>query len=240
MKALQTVNLNKSFGELQAVKDLNLEVNPGEIFGFLGPNGAGKSTTLKMVTGLLKPCSGDVFVFGRCPVENNVEVKFNIGVVAEELQMYDRLTGAEFVEFSARMYGIDQSVYEQRMNRYFSLLDLEARKDSFIMDYSTGMKKKLSLIVALVHGPKLLLLDEPFTGMDALSVIRVKELLNELKSEGVAIIFSSHILEIVEKVCDRIGIIQDGALKAVGRYDQLLEDHGFSTLDMFFTKDKTE
>lgn len=240
MKALQTVNLNKSFADLHAVKDLNLEVNTGEIFGFLGPNGAGKSTTLKMITGLLKPCSGDIYVFGKCPITDNVEVKFNLGVVAEELQMYDRLTGAEFVRFSARMYGVEKSLYEDRMNRYFTMLDLQARKDNFIMDYSTGMKKKLSLIVALIHGPKLLLLDEPFTGMDALSVIRVKELLQELKKEGVAIIFSSHILEIVEKVCDRIGIIQDGTLKAVGKYDQLLKDHGFSTLDMFFTKQSAE
>ncbi|MCJ8344984.1 ABC transporter ATP-binding protein [bacterium] len=236
MLALETMELNKKFGDVHAVNHLNLQVRSGEIYGFLGPNGAGKSTTLKMVTGLLKPCSGQVSVFGHCPQDDSVEVKHLMGVVAEELQMYDRLTGMEFVEFSARMFGVEKYIYQERIDRYFSMLDLESRKDSFIMDYSTGMKKKLSLIVALIHGPRLLLLDEPFTGMDALSVIRVKELLNDLKNEGVAILFSSHILEIVEKVCDRIGIIQDGKLQAEGTSKELLESHNVSSLDEFFTK----
>ncbi|PCJ20556.1 MAG: hypothetical protein COB02_03285 [Candidatus Cloacimonadota bacterium] len=238
MLALETIKLNRTFGDLHAVKDLNLQVKKGEIFGFLGPNGAGKSTSLKMITGLLKPCSGQIKVFGQCPLKDSVEVKHLMGVVAEELQMYDRLTGIEFVEFSARMFGVEKYIYESRIQKYFSMLDLETRKDSFIMDYSTGMKKKLSLIVALIHGPRLLLLDEPFTGMDALSVIRVKELLNELKNEGVAILFSSHILEIVEKICDRIGIIQDGELQAVGTSKDLLKEYEVSSLDEFFTKEK--
>lgn len=231
---LRVENLKKSFGDFEAVKDLSFEVNPCEIFGFLGPNGAGKSTTIKMITGFLKPDAGKVEILGMDPVKNELEVKSVIGVVPEELQMYDRLTGREFLEFAARMYGVDESRSQEIIPNLLGLLDLAPKADNMILDYSHGMQKKLALAGALVHSPKLVFLDEPFTGMDAISVIKVRKLLEKLQSEGVCIFFSSHILELVEKVCDRIAIIDQGRIHAIGTKRELLEGLGASTLEEVF------
>jgi len=231
---LRVESLKKSFGDFEAVKDLSFDVNPCEIFGFLGPNGAGKSTTIKMITGFLKPDAGKVEILGMDPVKNELEVKSVIGVVPEELQMYDRLTGREFLEFAARMYGVEESRSQEIIPHLLGLLDLAPKADNMILDYSYGMQKKLALAGALVHSPKLVFLDEPFTGMDAISVIKVRKLLEKLQSEGVSIFFSSHILELVEKVCDRIAIIDQGRIHAIGTKKELLEGLGAETLEEVF------
>jgi len=228
-------SLSRSFGGLKAVDGVSFELEQGEIFGFLGPNGAGKSTTLKMITGFLKPTSGDIRVYGKDPFSEGIEVKPLIGVVPEELQIYDRLSGREFLEFTARMFQVQD--FDKRIDALLDLLDLSDQQDQFILEYSHGMKKKLALISALIHRPKILFLDEPFTGMDALSVIKVRRFLESLKTEGVTIFFSSHILEIVEKICDRIGIIMKARLLGVGRREELIENFGATSLEDVFLKD---
>ena len=226
--------ITKKYGNFSAVDKISFSMNSGEILGFLGPNGAGKSTCLKMICGFLKPTEGNILVYGKDPFESGVEVRKEIGVVPEELQIYDRLTGRELVEFSAKIHQIKEDVYLPWMKELFKMMDLELKIDQFVMDYSHGMKKKLALIISLIHKPKVLFLDEPFTGMDALSVIRVRKLLESLKEDGMSIFFSSHILEVVEKVCDRIAIIFEGKLKAIGTKEELLEKFGISSIEDIF------
>jgi ABC-2 type transport system ATP-binding protein len=234
-KPLVVSSLSRSFGGLRAVDELCFELQEGEIFGFLGPNGAGKSTTLKMLTGFLKPTSGKIRVYGYDPFHDGMKVKPLIGVVPEELQFYDRLSGREFLEFTARMFQVED--YSYHVENLLELLDLKDQQDQFILEYSHGMKKKLALASALIHRPKILFLDEPFTGMDALSVIKVRKFLESLKEEGVTIFFSSHILEIVEKISDRIGIIMKAKLLGVGSSEELTKKFGAASLEDVFLKD---
>jgi ABC-2 type transport system ATP-binding protein len=231
---LEVFELSKSYGKLKAVDRLSFSLRPGEILGFLGPNGAGKTTTIKMLTGFCRPDAGKVIILGRELERNEVEIKRQIGVVSEDLQMYDRLSGRELLEFVARVHGIDDDVSDRRIARLLGFLELQEKEDIFIMDYSHGMKKKLSLACALIHKPQILFLDEPFNGMDPLSVIRVRQFLEELRSEGVSIFFSSHILEIVEKVCDRIAIMKKGVLQAIGTQSELLTLFNRSSLEEIF------
>lgn len=231
---LQVSNLGKVFGDLWAVRGVSFSLVPGEIYGFLGPNGAGKSTTMKMITGLLKPSEGSVRLFGLDPTINDIEVKRLIGMVPEHLQMYDRLTGQEFLEFAARMHGVSSKIYLPRIEELLDFLHLTSKADIQIKDYSNGMKKKTALAAALIHDPKILFLDEPFTGMDAMSVIRARQLISSLRQKNVTIFFSSHILELVEKLCDRLAIIVNGGLKNSGTVLQLVESFGVNTLEELF------
>lgn len=231
---LEVTNLGKQFDDFWAVRGVSFKLNQGEIYGFLGPNGAGKSTTMKMITGLLRPSEGNIKVFGLDPIKDDVEVKRLIGMVPEYLQMYDRLTGQEFLEFAARMHGVSVDVYPDRIERLLRLLDLTSKAHVMIKDYSNGMRKKTALAAALVHDPKILFLDEPFTGMDAISVIKAKSLIDELRSKGVTIFFSSHILELVEKLCERLAIVVGGSLIKEGTVGYMLDSYGASTLEELF------
>lgn len=231
---LQVNNLGKRFNDFWAVRGVSFKLNQGEIYGFLGPNGAGKSTTMKMITGLLKPSEGDIRLFGYDPIKDDIKVKRLIGMVPEHLQMYDRLTGQEFLEFAARMHGVAAEVYSDRIERLLHTLDLTSKAHVMIKDYSNGMRKKTALAAALMHDPKILFLDEPFTGMDAMSVISAKNLIDELRGQGVTIFFSSHILELVEKLCERIAIVVGGSLIKEGTVGQMLEGYGASTLEELF------
>lgn len=231
---LEVTNLGKQFDDFWAVRGVSFKLNQGEIYGFLGPNGAGKSTTMKMITGLLRPSEGNIKVFGLDPIKDDVEVKRLIGMVPEYLQMYDRLTGQEFLEFAARMHGVAVDVYPDRIERLLRLLDLTSKAHVMIKDYSNGMRKKTALAAALVHDPKILFLDEPFTGMDAISVIKAKSLIDELRSKGVTIFFSSHILELVEKLCERLAIVVGGSLIKEGTVGYMLDSYGASTLEELF------
>ncbi|HEV7860922.1 MAG TPA: ABC transporter ATP-binding protein [Pyrinomonadaceae bacterium] len=219
--AVETINLVRRFGDFTAVDHVNLRVERGRFFGFLGPNGAGKSTTIKMLTGLLAPTSGGIRVLGRDLVTESLEVKRRIGVVPEDLNLFERLTGAEMLVFTGRMYGLPKDEIAARAQELLALMELDGEPKKLIVDYSHGMKKKLSLAAALIHRPEILFLDEPFEGVDAIASRTLKDLLAKLTTRGLTVFLTSHVLEIVERLCTDIAIISQGKLVASGSLDQL-------------------
>jgi ABC-2 type transport system ATP-binding protein len=219
--AIQTEKLTRRFGDLIAVDAMDLTVSSGQFFGFLGPNGAGKSTTIKMLTGLLRVTEGRIRILGLDLEENPVEVKRQIGVVPEGLALFDRLTGAEFLEFAARMYGLDRLTASQRTAELLDFMQLAERNKTLIADYSHGMKKKLALASAVIHGPQVLFLDEPFEGVDAVAAGTLKQMLQRMIARGVTIFLTSHVLEIVERLCTHVAIIHRGRLVAQGSIEEL-------------------
>ena len=220
-KAVQTFDLVRQFGSFVAVDHINLEVNRGSFFGFLGPNGAGKSTTIKMLTGLLAPTSGRLRVLDLDIAEQPIEVKRRIGVVPEDLNLFERLTGAEMLAFTGRMYGLDTETIRQRSRELLDLMELQEDPKKLIVEYSHGMKKKLSLACALIHRPDILFLDEPFEGVDAIASRTLKDLLSRLTTRGLTVFLTSHVLEIVERLCSDIAIISQGKLLASGSLNEL-------------------
>lgn len=219
--AVETSALVRRFGDFVAVDNLNLFVPRGSFFGFLGPNGAGKSTTIKMLTGLLAPTSGRINVLGRDLSAEPLEVKRRIGVVPEDLNLFERLTGAEMLSFTGRMYGLQKAEIAQRALELLDLMELRNEPRKLIVEYSHGMKKKLCLACALIHRPEMLFLDEPFEGIDAIASRTLKDLLSRLTARGLTVFLTSHVLEIVERLCTDIGIISQGKLLAVGSLDDL-------------------
>src|SRR5215213_34201 len=219
--AVETSELVKQFGDFVAVDHLNLHVNRGSFFGFLGPNGAGKSTTIKMLTGLLAPTSGTLHVLGLDITAQPMEVKRRIGVVPEDLNLFERLTGAEMLSFTGRMYGLGKQEIVQRSKELLDLMELQDEPRKLIVEYSHGMKKKLSLACALIHRPEILFLDEPFEGVDAIASRTLKDLLSRLTARGLTVFLTSHVLEIVEKLCTDIAIISQGRLVAAGSLEEL-------------------
>ncbi len=222
------------FQDFVAVDNLNLTVRRGSFFGFLGPNGAGKSTTIKMLTGLLAPTSGKMRVLGRDLAEEPLEVKRRIGVVPEDLNLFERLTGAEMLAFTGRMYGLRKAEIAERSPELLDLMELRDEPKKLIVEYSHGMKKKLSLACALIHRPEILFLDEPFEGVDAIASRTLKDLLSRLTARGLTVFLTSHVLEIVERLCSDIAIISQGKLLAAGSLDELrkgiqLKDDGQQT-----------
>ena len=220
-QAINTSGLTRTFGEFTAVDRLDLTVEAGGFFGFLGPNGAGKSTTIKMLTGLLRISNGRAEVLGYDIEQQPVAVKQRIGVLPEELALFDRLTAREYLDFVGRMYGMRRRVIRSRSEELLELMDLGGERKKQVVDFSHGMKKKLALCAALIHQPRLLFLDEPFEGIDAVASRLIKDLLAQLVSAGVTIFLTSHILEIVEKLCDHIAIIHQGRLVAQGDLETL-------------------
>ena len=221
--AVETSALVRRFGDVAAVDNLNLSVRRGSFFGFLGPNGAGKSTTIKMLTGLLAPTSGRINVLGRDLSSEPLEVKRRIGVVPEDLNLFERLTGAEMLAFTGRMYGLQKAEIAERSPELLDLMELRNEPRKLIVEYSHGMKKKLCLACALIHRPEMLFLDEPFEGIDAIASRTLKDLLSRLTARGLTVFLTSHVLEIVERLCTDIGIISQGKLLAVGSLDELRE-----------------
>src|SRR3954452_25313362 len=219
--AVETSQLVKQFGDFVAVDQINLRVNRGSFFGFLGPNGAGKSTTIKMLTGLLAPTSGTLRVLDLDISEQPMEVKRRIGVVPEDLNLFERLTGAEMLSFTGRMYGLHTEEIRQRSKELLELMELQNEPRKLIIEYSHGMKKKLSLACALIHRPEILFLDEPFEGVDAIASRTLKNLLSRLTARGLTVFLTSHVLEIVERLCTDIAIISQGRLVAAGSMDEL-------------------
>jgi ABC-2 type transport system ATP-binding protein len=219
--AVETRALVRQFGVFTAVDHLDLRVERGSFFGFLGPNGAGKSTTIKMLTGLLAPTSGTIHVLNRDMNQEPLEVKRRIGVVPEDLNLFERLTGAEMLNFTGRMYGLQEKEIAERVPELLELMDLEDEPRKLIVEYSHGMKKKLSLACALIHRPEILFLDEPFEGVDAIASRTLKDLLSRLTARGLTVFLTSHVLEIVERLCTDIAIIAQGKLKASGSLDEL-------------------
>lgn len=219
--AVETQDLRRTFGDVIAVDGISLAVPEGSFYGFLGPNGAGKSTTIKCLVGLLQPTSGSIRILGLDPTADPVAVKRRIGVVPEDLALFERLTGPESLWFAGRVHGIEPATIRQRSDELLALMDLAQTDGRLVDDYSHGMRKKLALAVALLPAPKLLFLDEPFEGIDAVSSRLLKELLRSFVGRGGTVFLTSHILEIVERLSDHIGVIDHGRLIAQGPLDQL-------------------
>jgi ABC-2 type transport system ATP-binding protein len=219
--SIATEGLTRRFGELIAVDGVNLRVEPGQFFGFLGPNGAGKSTTIKMLTGLLAPSSGRIEILGLDLNSYPVEVKRQIGVVPEGMALFGRLTGAEFLSFAGRMYGLDRQTAANRAAELLDFMQLADQPKKLVTDYSHGMQKKLALAAAVIHGPKILFLDEPFEGVDAIAAGTLKTMLQRMITRGATIFLTSHVLEIVERLCSHVGIIHHGRLVAQGSLEEL-------------------
>jgi len=219
--SIVTRGLCRKFGEFTAVDDMNLAVAPGQFFGFLGPNGAGKSTTIKMLTGLLAPTSGEVQILGMDLVKNGPEVKRHIGVVPEGMGLFVRLTGLEYLNFVGRMYGLDRFTTARRAAELMEFMQLADEPKKLIADYSHGMQKKLAMAAAVIHTPKILFLDEPFEGVDAIASGTLKAMLQRMISNGATIFLTSHVLEIVERLCSHVAIINHGKLVAQGSMEEL-------------------
>jgi ABC-2 type transport system ATP-binding protein len=219
--AISTEALTRRFGTLVAVDAVNLRVAPGQFFGFLGTNGAGKSTTLKMLTGLLAPTAGRIQILGRSLEDHGVEIKRQIGVVPEGMALSKRLTGGEYLNFVGRMYGLDRSTAALRTIELLEFMQLSDEGKKLIADYSLGMQKKLALAAAVIHRPRILFLDEPFEAVDAIAAGTLKALLQRMIARGVTVFLTSHVLEIVERLCSYVAILDRGRLVAEGSLEQL-------------------
>jgi len=219
--AVETHGLTRDFGSFRAVDGIDLAVPAGSFYGFLGPNGAGKSTTIRCLTGLLKPGSGSMRILGVDPIADPVEVKRRIGVMPEDLALFDRLTAEETLMFVAQIHGIDTATGRARAADLLTLMDLQTASTTLVTDFSHGMRKKLSLAAALLPAPKLLFLDEPFEGIDAVASRQIKDLLQSFVARGGTIFLTSHILEIVERLSTHIGVIARGRLVAQGEIGAL-------------------
>ncbi len=219
--AIETQALSRVFADFRAVDSLNLTVERGQFFGFLGPNGAGKSTTIKMLTGLLAPSSGLIRILGEDLLANTVEVKRQIGVVPEGMALFGKLTAPEYLNFVGRMYGLDKRTTAVRSAELLEYMGLADQRKKLIADYSHGMGKKLALAAAVIHAPKLLFLDEPFEGVDAIAAGTLKSMLQGMIARGATIFLTSHVLEIVERLCTHVAIINRGHLVAHGSLEEL-------------------
>ena len=215
--------VSKTYGRKQvlAVDSLSLEIKEGEIFGFIGPNGAGKTTTIKMLTGILPLDEGSISIDGVDIVKNPVEAKKRLGYVPDNPDIYERLTGIEYLEFIGDVYGVPSTERRERINKYMTMFEMDRAFNDQIKSYSHGMRQKLLITGALLHKPKLWVLDEPLTGLDPRSSFLLKEQMQEHKKDGNSVFFSTHILEVAEKLCDRIGIINKGKLVLVGTIEEL-------------------
>jgi ABC-2 type transport system ATP-binding protein len=232
---IQARHLVKHFGEKVAVDDVSLDVSGGEIFGFLGPNGAGKTTTIKMIVGLLQPTSGTVLVDGFDIQTQPIPAKAASGYVPDEPNLYAKLTGRELLRFVGDLYGVEREQAERRLTELLRLFDLTQAGDDPIDSYSHGMRQKTSMAAALVHDPRVLVLDEPTVGLDPKSARLIKDILRQTAERGRAVFLSTHILEIAERMCDRIGIINRGRLIATGTMDELRSlGKGESSLEDIF------
>jgi ABC-2 type transport system ATP-binding protein len=234
--AIQTHALTRFFDDFCAVDHIDLRVEGGTFYGFLGPNGAGKSTTIKMLTGLLAPTDGRILILGKDMLDPRqaLEVKGCVGVIPEDLALFDNLTAREYLTFIGRMYLLDRHTIRQRSEELLSLLGLEQEHKKLTLEYSHGMKKKLALAAALLPNPDLLFLDEPFEGVDAITSRTIRDLLAGFVSRGSTVFLTSHVLEIVEKLCTHVGIIVNGALVEQASLEEIRQ--GRSLEDRFLEK----
>jgi len=218
---IQLIDLTKKYSKVKAIDGINLEIKQGEIFGFLGPNGAGKTTTIKIMVGLLKPTSGRVIIDGNDIAKNPLEAKKVIGFIPDRPFLYEKLTGKEFLRFMAGLYSIDTNTYESKISELLELFELTEWGDELIEGYSHGMQQRLVMSSALIHNPKVIIVDEPMVGLDPKGARLVKEIFKAISLKGTTIFMSTHTLEIAEEMCDRIAIIQEGKVIALGTMDEL-------------------
>jgi ABC-2 type transport system ATP-binding protein len=234
LPAIEITELRKVYGAKPAVDGLTLTVERGTFFGFLGPNGAGKTTTIRMLMGLAPPNSGSMRVLGHALPAEAQAVKAKIGLVPDESLLFDHLTGGEFIEFVGRVYGLGRDVSRQRAQELLQLFELDTAGRKLIHEYSKGMRKRVAMAAALIHRPELFLLDEPFEGVDAVGARLMKDILNDQVRRGATIFLTSHVLEVVERLCDRIAIINRGRIVAEGSIDELRA--GQETLEDLFVR----
>ena len=221
--SIEAHGLAKTFGKKVAVSNVTLQVREGEFFGFLGPNGAGKSTTIKMLCGLLRPDGGEIRIAGVDLYSDPLEVKRLIGVLPEETNLYERLTGEEYLLFAGQMYGLTKKEAVERTASLMELMEPTEERKKLIVDYSMGMRKKVALAAALIHRPRVLFLDEPFNGIDPISVRSIRNVMRHLTERGTTIFITSHVMEVIEKLCSRVAIINNGQIVAEGTLNQLRE-----------------
>jgi len=232
--AIEVENLRKVYGSKAAVDGLSLTVPCGSFFGFLGPNGAGKSTTIRMLTGLIPPTSGSIKLLGMQLADQELEIKRHIGLVPDESLLFDRLTGGEFLEFVGRMYGLTRPVARERAGELLALFELSEQPRKLIAEYSKGMRKRVAMAASLIHRPQLFLMDEPFEGVDAVGARLMKDILLDQVHHGATIFLTSHVLEVVERLCDRVAIIHEGRIVREGAMQDLRT--GSETLEDVFVR----
>ncbi len=232
--AIAVRDLRKVYGSHAAVDGLTLTVPRGCFFGFLGPNGAGKTTTIRMLMGLAPPTSGEIEMLGFRMPEGELEIKRRIGLVPDESLLFDQLTGPEFLQFVGRMYGLARPVANERASELLAVFELNEAGSKLISEYSKGMRKRLAMAAALIHRPELFLMDEPFEGVDAVGARLMKDILLEQVRRGATIFLTSHVLEVVERLCDRVAIINEGRLLACDSMSNLRS--GSETLEDIFVR----
>jgi len=232
--AIQIRDLRKEYDGKPAVDGLSLTVPRGSFFGFLGPNGAGKSTTIRMLTGLISPNSGSIELLGLPMPAREIEIKQRIGLVPDESLLFDRLTGQEFLEFVGRMYSLPKPLAKSRAAELLELFELSNERKKLIAEYSKGMRKRVAMAASLIHKPELFLMDEPFEGVDAVGARLMKDILVDQVKHGATIFLTSHVLEVVERLCDHLAIINHGKIVAQGTLAELRA--GSETLEDFFVR----
>jgi ABC-2 type transport system ATP-binding protein len=224
--ALRISGLYKRYGSLEAVAGLSFDIHAGEVFGLLGPNGAGKTTTISVIATQLRPTAGDATVFGHSVRHDVAAVRRMIGIVPQDIALYPKLTAAENVRFFGRMYGVEKTELERRIDELLNLVGLEGRRGDHVATFSGGMKRRLNLAVSLVHRPRVLLLDEPTVGVDPHSREHIFEIVRRLRADGTAILYTTHYMEEAERLCDRLGIMDEGKIIAMGTLDELAAQVG--------------
>ncbi|MBW4890376.1 ABC transporter ATP-binding protein [Mucilaginibacter sp. HMF5004] len=232
---IQIKNLTKSYGSKQVLKGLTLDILPGQVIGYIGPNGAGKSTTVKILTGLIPDFEGELIVDGYNMNTNPLEIKRLIGYVPENAEIYEVLTPMEYLDFVGKLYELEEDVLTERSQKLLTAFGLGANLNDRMDTFSKGMKQKVLLISGIIHNPRIIVLDEPLSGLDANAVIMVKELIIRLSAEGKTIFYCSHMMDVVEKVSDRILLINKGEIVADGTFESLKQNHS-DTLEQIFAK----
>ena len=235
---LKIENVSKSYGEKKAVDNVSLHIEKGEIYGFIGHNGAGKTTTLKACCGLLEFEKGEIYIDGVSIKENPLACKQRIAYVPDNPDLYAFMTGVQYLNFVGDVYKVEASVRQEKIRKYADLFELTESLSMPIGAYSHGMKQKLALIAALMHEPKLMIMDEPFVGLDPKAAHTVKQIMRELCNQGSAIFFSTHVLEVAEKLCDKVAIIKDGKLVASGTMDEVIGDTSLEDVFLSMAKEK--
>lgn len=235
---IELKNLSKNYGKVRAVNDLNLVISPGELFAFLGPNGAGKTTTVKMITGLILPTEGEIFIKGIDLLKEPEKAKSVIAYIPDEPFLYPELTGREFIFFVSRLYELDKKTIEKRLEQLLNDFGAEKWIDFPSSEYSHGMRQKVIFMQALIHNPDVIVIDEPMVGLDPISARTVKELLRERVSSGVSVFMSTHSLPLAEEISDRVGVIDNGTLIETGKVSELKESRGktYTSLEEVYFK----
>jgi len=218
---IELKDLTKKYVDFPAVNHLNLSIQKGEIFGFIGPNGAGKTTTIKMIGGVLEPTSGSVMISGISMKDHPEKAKNKIGFIPDRPYLYEKLTGMEFLQFVADLYGVDSDTFSEKAKKHLNMFSLLNWSNELIESYSHGMKQRLIMAAALLHDPEVIIIDEPMVGLDPVAIMMVKDLFRNLAQQGVSVFMSTHTLKIAEDICDRIGIIHRGNLIATGTTEDL-------------------